>query len=85
METIQLKDETKTKLTQIAHDIEKETGQPVNIDEVISFLIEEHLEKKKNWDQFELFLKPLKNISKEQLLNELKKGRKEDEKIISSN
>jgi len=76
-----LKDETKTKLTKVAADLQKERGVRVDYDEAISYLIDNYMNQNKNWDKFDIFCKPIKNTTKEELLKELYIGRNEDEKI----
>ncbi|MGV9199202.1 MAG: hypothetical protein ACOC4M_10315 [Promethearchaeia archaeon] len=75
-----LKDDTKTQLTKIAADLQKKTGKRIDYDTAISFLINEYLEKKKNWNKFDEFCEPIKDLAKDELLEELYKGREEDEK-----
>lgn len=76
-----LKDITKTKLTKVAADLQKERGVRVDFDEAISFLIDSYFNQNKNWEKFNIFCKPIKNTTKEELLKELYIGRNEDEKI----
>lgn len=76
-----LKDETKTKLTKVAADLQKERGIRVDFDEAISFLIDRYFNQNQNWEKFNIFCKPIENTTKEELLKELNKGRVEDEKI----
>lgn len=78
-----LKDDTKVKLTKVAADLQKMIGERVDFDSAISFLIEHYLEKEKDWEKFDDFCKPLEEIDKEDLFEELEKGRKEDEKKYS--
>ncbi len=70
-----LKNETKTKLTKVAADLQKERGVRVDFDEAISFLIDRYISQNKNWEKFEIFCKPIKSTTKEELLEELSKGR----------
>ena len=80
MGTVMFKDETKTKLTKIAADLQKKTGERVDYDKAISFLINKYLEEQKNWKKFDEFCEPIKDLTKDELLEELYKGREEDEK-----
>lgn len=80
MGTIMLKDETKTILIKIAANLQKQKGERIDYDAAIFFLIEQYLEKKKNWEKFKIFSRPIINLKIEEILKEIKKGRLEDEK-----
>ncbi|MFO8017617.1 MAG: hypothetical protein R6U96_03220 [Promethearchaeia archaeon] len=73
------------KLPKVAADLQKKTGERVDFDAAVSFLITRYLEQEKNWEKFDEFYKPLEGLSREELLEELKKGRSEDEKKYSDN
>lgn len=80
MGTVMLKDDTKTKLVKVAADLQKKTGERIDFDEAISFLIDQYLNQEEDWEKFDIFSKTIENITSEELLNELRGGRKEDEK-----
>ncbi|MHA1491760.1 MAG: hypothetical protein ACTSRI_19160 [Promethearchaeota archaeon] len=80
MGTIILKDDTKTKLIKVTADLQKKSGVRVDFDGTISYLIDPYFNQEKDWDKFELFCKTTENVTSEELLEELRKGRKEDEK-----
>lgn len=80
MGTVMLKNDTKIKLTKVAADLQKKLGIRVDFDTAISFLIEQYLKQNQNWDKFDEFIKPVKNVTKKELLEELYRGRNEDEK-----
>ncbi|MHA1283630.1 MAG: VapB-type antitoxin [Promethearchaeota archaeon] len=84
MGTVMLKEDTKTKLIKIAADLQKKRGKRVDFDETISYLIDLYFNKKKNWKKFEEFCKPIKDLKLEDVMEELKRGRMEDEKKFSS-
>ncbi len=75
-----LKDDTKIKLVKVAADLQKETGSRVDFDMAISYLIDQYFDQKQDWEKFEIFCETMENISSEDLLGELRRGRKEDEK-----
>ncbi len=79
-----LKDETKTKLIKIAADLQKKIAVRVDFDTAISYLIDIYLNQNKDWEKFEIFCKPAKNITSKEFLEELYNGREEDEKENSS-
>jgi hypothetical protein len=83
MGTVMLKDNTKTKLIKVAADLQKKTGRRIDFDGVISYLIDQYLNQKQGWEKFEIFCETIKNITSEELLEELRLGRKEDEKKSS--
>jgi hypothetical protein len=85
MGTVMLKEDTKKRLTKVAADLQKKTGKRVDFDTAIAFLIDNYLSKKKDWDKFNEFCKPIEGITTEGLIEELYKGRKEDEKKFSGN
>ncbi|MGC9105909.1 MAG: hypothetical protein ACP5HQ_05770 [Thermoprotei archaeon] len=80
VETIKVRPETKRRLTEIAGMLEQRLGRRVSYDEVINYLIEEELGKrrgelrKRAEDLFGL----LKGVD---LYSELVKGRREDEEV----
>jgi len=78
-----LKDDTKTKLVKVAADLQKKTGERVDFDEAISFLIDQYLKQETDWEKFEIFSETIENITTEELMEELREGRKEDEKKSS--
>ena len=80
MGTIMLKDETKTILIKIAADLQKQKGERIDYDAAITFLIEQYLEKQKNWEKFKIFRRPIFNLTIEEIIKDIKKGRLEDEK-----
>lgn len=75
-----LKDDTKTKLVKVAADLQKKTGERIDFDEAISFLIDQYLNQEEDWEKFDIFSKTIENITSEEFLDELREGRKEDEK-----
>ncbi len=75
-----IKEETKTKLIKIAADLQKKTGKRVDFDTAISFLIDQFLNQEQDWEKFEIFCIPFNKVTKEELLEGLYQGRKEDEK-----
>ena len=75
-----LKDETKTILIKIAADLQKQKGERIDYDAAITFLIEQYLEKQKNWEKFKIFRRPIFNLTIEEIIKDIKKGRLEDEK-----
>jgi len=83
MGTVMLKDDTKTKLVKVAADLQKKTGERVDFDEAISFLIDQYLKQETDWEKFEIFSETIENITTEELMEELREGRKEDEKKSS--
>lgn len=83
MGTVLLKDNTKTKLIKIAADLQKKTGRRIDFDGAISYLIDQYLNQKQDWEKFEIFCETKKNVTSEELLEELRLGRKEDEKKSS--
>ena len=83
MGTVMLKEDTKTKLIRIAADLQKKTGRRTDFDGAISYLIDQYLNQNQDWEKFEIFCEPTKNVTSEQLLEELKQGRNEDEKKFS--
>jgi len=83
MGTVMLKEDTKTKLIRIAADLQKKTGRRTDFDGAISYLIDQYLNQNQDWEKFEIFCEPIKNVTSEQLLEELKQGRNEDEKKFS--
>ena len=83
MGTVMLKDDTKTKLVKVAADLQKKTGERIDFDEAISFLIDQYLKQEQDWKKFEIFSETIENITTEELMEELRKGRKEDEKKSS--
>jgi hypothetical protein len=80
MGTIMVKDETKTILIKIEAALERQKGERIDYDAAISFLIYQYLEKQKNWEKFKIFCRPIFNLTMEEILKEIKKGRLEDEK-----
>ena len=78
-----LKDDTKIKLVKVAADLQKKTGERVDFDEAISFLIDQYLKQERDWEKFEIFSETIENITTEELMEELREGRKEDEKKSS--
>ena len=80
MGTVMLKDDTKTKLIKVAADLQKKTGERIDFDEAISFLIDQYLKQEQDWEKFNIFSKTIEHLSSEDLLEELRKGRREDEK-----
>ncbi len=80
-----LKEDTKKKLTMVAADLQKKTGERVDFDTAISYLIDRYLEESKDWEKFAEFCEPLEKVTKEELLDELYKGRREDEKNLVAN
>ena len=80
-----LKEDTKKKLTMVAADLQKKTGERVDFDTAISYLIDRYLEESKDWEKFAEFCEPLEKVTKEELLDELYRGRREDEKKFSGN
>ena len=83
MGTVMLKADTKTKLVKVAADLQKKTGERIDFDEAISFLIDQYLKQEQDWKKFEIFSETIENITTEELMEELRKGRKEDEKKSS--
>jgi hypothetical protein len=84
MGTVMLKEDTKKRLTKVAADLQRERGDRVDFDTAIAFLIDQYFEKKKDWDKFNEFCKPIEGITTEELIEELYKGRREDEKKFGS-
>jgi len=80
MGTIMVKDETKTILIKIAAALERQKGEQIDYDAAISFLIDQYLEKQKNWEKFKIFRRPIFNLTIEEIIKDIKKGRLEDEK-----
>ncbi len=78
-----LKDETKTKLVKVAADLQKQEGKRIDFDEAISYLIDFYSKKTHDWDKFDVFCKPIKDANVSDLIEELNKGRREDEKRFS--
>jgi hypothetical protein len=85
MGTVMLKKDTKIKLTKIAADLQKQKGERVDFDETISNLIDMYYKKNLDWNKFDMFCQPLKNVSEDELMKELYKGRMEDEKKFRLN
>ncbi len=83
MGTVMLKEDTKIKLIKIAADLQKKTGRRIDFDGAISHLIDQYLNQNQDWEKFEIFCEPIKNVTSEELLEELKRGRIEDEKKFS--
>ncbi len=80
MGTVMLKEDTKTKLIKVAADLQKKTGSRVDFDRAISYLIDQYFNQEQDWEKFEIFCETMENVSSEDLLGELRRGRKEDEK-----
>jgi hypothetical protein len=80
MGTVMLKEDTKIKLIKVAADMQKKTGRRIDFDGAISYLIDQYLNQNQDWEKFEIFCEPTKNVTSEELLEELKRGRNEDEK-----
>jgi len=85
MGTVMLKKDTKIKLTKIAADLQKQKGERVDFDETISNLIDMYYKKNLDWNKFDMFCQPLNNVSEDELMKELYKGRMEDEKKFRLN
>lgn len=80
MGTVMLKEDTKIKLIKVAADLQKKTGSRVDFDRAISYLIDHYFNQEQDWEKFEIFCETMENVSPEDLLGELQRGRKEDEK-----
>jgi len=85
MGTVMLKKDTKIKLTKIAADLQKQKGERVDFDETISYLIDMYYKKNLDWNKFDIFCQSLNNVSEDELMKELYKGRMEDEKKFRLN
>lgn len=83
MGTVMLKEETKIKLIKVAAELQQQAGKRIDFDEAISYLIDLYRNKTQDWEQFDIFCKPMKGVKKSELIEELNKGRKEDEKRFS--
>ena len=75
-----LKEDTKIKLIKVAADLQKKTGSRVDFDRAISYLIDHYFNQEQDWEKFKIFCETMENVSPEDLLGELRRGRKEDEK-----
>lgn len=80
MGTVMLKEDTKIKLIKVAADLQKKTGSRVDFDRAISYLIDHYFNQEQDWEKFKIFCETMENVSPEDLLGELRRGRKEDEK-----
>jgi hypothetical protein len=84
MGTVMLKEDTKTNLIKVAADLQKKTGKRIDFDGAISYLIDHYFNQNQDWEKFEIFCESINTVTSEELLDELRRGRKEDEKKSSS-
>ena len=80
-----LKEETKKKLLEVAAELQIERKIRIDFDTAISFLIERYFNQDRDWEKFNVFCQTVNGVTTEELLGELKKGRKEDEEKYSLN
>ncbi len=79
MTTIAVSNATKRKLLEVAADLQRRLGRKVDFDDAISYLISLYEENAKRYELFELFCRPVKEASFEELYRELVEERRQDE------
>lgn len=78
MSTIYVSPETKRELIRISGELQKKYGTRVSLDEVIRFLIKCYRERHRKKYLFELFTKPVPELSFDECYEELIKERRSE-------
>jgi len=81
MTTIHVDEETKKELAKIAGELQAKLKRRVDLDEALNFLIQQYRSKGKRKVFFELFTKPIEDVSFKDAYAELIAERRKDEKL----
>ena len=79
MVTISISEETRRKILSIAGDLQKQKGDRVDFDQVITYLADAYKKNERKQHLFELFCKPVPKAKFEELYGALVKERRMDE------
>lgn len=82
MATISIEESTRKKLLSIAADLQKEKGERVDFDHVISYLTESFHSKRRRPELFERFASGIPGVKFQDAYDELMRERRRDEKLL---
>ncbi len=82
MATISIDESTRKKLLSIAADLQKEYGERVDFDRVISYLTESYASKQRRPEVWDLFTQPVPGVKFDEAYKEMMAERERDEKSL---